>query len=51
MVPAVRTWYVVRLWHQEPAKALELAPRAKDPALIEGHARDWARRLGMPLSR
>jgi hypothetical protein len=44
-----RTWYVVRLWHQEPAKALELA-RAKDPALIEGHARDWARRLGMPLS-
>jgi len=45
----VRTWYVVRLWHQEPAKELELA-RAKDPALIEGHARDWARRLGMPLS-
>ncbi len=45
----VRTWYVVRLWHREPAKALELA-RAKDPALIEGHARDWARRLGMPLS-
>jgi hypothetical protein len=45
----VRTWYVVRLLHQEPAKALELA-RAKDPALIEWYARDWARRLGVPLS-
>ena len=46
----VRSWYVVRLWHPEPAKAVELA-RAKDPALIEQHARDWARRLGLPLSR
>ena len=45
----VRSWYVVRLWHPEPAKAIELA-RAKDPALIEQHARDWARRLGLPLS-
>jgi hypothetical protein len=44
-----RTWYVVRLGHREPAKALELA-RAKDPALIERCARDWACRLGMPLS-
>jgi hypothetical protein len=46
----VRSWYVVRLWHPEPAKAIELA-RAKDPALIERHARDWAGRLGLPLSR
>jgi hypothetical protein len=45
----VRSWYVVRLWHPEPAKAIELA-RAKDPALIEWRARDWARRLGLPLS-
>ena len=41
----VRSWYVVRLWHPEPAKAIELA-RAKDPALIERRARDWAGRLG-----
>ena len=45
----VRTWYLVRLWHPEPAKAIELV-RAKDPALIERHALDWARRLGLPLS-
>jgi hypothetical protein len=45
----VRSWYVVQLWHAEPAKAIELA-RAKDPALIERRARDWARRLGLPLS-
>jgi hypothetical protein len=46
----VRSWYVVRLWHPDPAKALELA-RAKDPARIERHAREWARRLRLPLSR
>jgi hypothetical protein len=46
----VRSWYVVQLWHPDPGKALELA-RAKDPALIERRARDWARRLGLPLSR
>ena len=45
----VRSWYVARLWHPEPAKAIELA-RGKDPALIERRARDWAERLGMPLS-
>jgi hypothetical protein len=45
----VRSWYVVQLWHPDPAKAIELA-RAKDPALIERCARDWARRLGLPLS-
>ena len=45
----VRSWYVVQLWHPDPGKALELA-RAKDPALIERRARDWARRLGLPLS-
>jgi hypothetical protein len=46
----VRTWYVVRLWHPDPAKALELA-RAKDPAQIERHGQDWARQLGLPLCR
>jgi hypothetical protein len=45
----VRSWYVVRLWHPEPAKAIELAC-AKDPVLIERQALDWARRLGLPLS-
>jgi hypothetical protein len=45
----VRSWFVVRLWHPEPAKAIELA-RAKDPALIERQARDWAGRIGLPLS-
>ena len=45
----VRSWYVARLWHPEPAKAIELA-RGKDPALIERRARDWAERLGLPLS-
>jgi hypothetical protein len=45
----VRSWYVVQLWHPDPAKVIELA-RAKDPALIEGRARDWARRLDLPLS-
>jgi hypothetical protein len=45
----VRSWYVVRLCHPEPAKAIELA-RAKDPALIEQYARDSAQRLGLPLS-
>jgi hypothetical protein len=44
-----RSWYVVRLWHPEPAKAVELA-RAKDPARIERLAQDWARRLNLPLS-
>jgi hypothetical protein len=45
----VRTWYLVRLWHPEPAKAVELA-RAKDPARIEQRAREYAQRLGLPLS-
>jgi hypothetical protein len=45
----VRSWYVIRLWHPESAKAIELA-RAKDPALIERRARDWAGRLGLALS-
>lgn len=45
----VRSWYVARLWHPEPAKTIELACD-KDPALIERHALDWARRLGLPLS-
>jgi hypothetical protein len=45
----VRSWYLVRLWHPEPGKAVELA-RAKDPARIEPRARDYARRLGLPLS-
>jgi hypothetical protein len=44
-----RTWYVLRLSHPEPARALELA-RAKDPARIERRAQDLARRLGLPLS-
>jgi hypothetical protein len=44
----VRSWYVVRLWHPEPGKAVELM-RAKDPALIERRARDYAGRLGLPL--
>jgi hypothetical protein len=46
----VRSWYVVRLWHPDPAKALQLA-RAKDPTRIERHALEWARRLRLPLSR
>jgi hypothetical protein len=45
----VRTWYLVRLWHPEPGKVIELA-RAKDPGLIEQRARDYADRLGLPLS-
>jgi hypothetical protein len=45
----VRSWYLVRLWHPEPGKAVELA-RAKDPARIEQRARDYAQRLGLPLS-
>lgn len=45
----VRSWYLVRLWHPEPAKAVELA-RAKDPARIEQRAREYAQRLGLPLS-
>ena len=50
MHPAgVRSWYVIRLWHPEPTKAIELA-RAKDPALIERRAQNWAGRLGLPLS-
>lgn len=44
-----RSWYIVRLWHPEPGKAIELA-RAKDPALIEQTARDYAGRLGLQLS-
>jgi hypothetical protein len=45
----VRSWYLVRLWHPQPAKAVELA-RAKDPARIEQRAREYAQRLGLPLS-
>ena len=44
-----RSWYVVQLCHPEPGKGIELA-RAKDPALIDRRARDYARRLGLPLS-
>ena len=44
-----RSSYVVRLWHPEPGKSVELA-RAKDPALIERRARDYAARCGLPLS-
>lgn len=43
-----RSWYVVQLWHPEPAKRVELA-RARDPAAIEARARDCARRFGLPL--
>jgi hypothetical protein len=43
-----RSWYVVRLWHLEPGEAVELM-RAKDPALIERCARDYAGRLRLPL--
>jgi hypothetical protein len=43
-----RNWYVMRLWHPEPAKRVELAS-ASDPAALEGQARDCARRLGLPL--
>jgi hypothetical protein len=43
-----RTWYVLRLWHPEPGKRVELA-RARDAAAIEERARDCARRLGLPL--
>ena len=43
-----RSWYVVRLWHPEPGKRVELA-RARDAAAIEERARDCARRLGLPL--
>jgi hypothetical protein len=43
-----RSWYVVRLWHPEPGKRIELA-RARDPEAIEERARDCARRLGLPL--
>ena len=43
-----RSWYVVRLWHPEPGKRVELA-RARDAAAIEEQARDCARRLGLPL--
>jgi hypothetical protein len=45
----VRSWYLVRLWHPQPAKAVELA-RANDPARIEQRAREYAQRLGLPLS-
>ena len=44
-----RSWYVVRLCHTEPGKALQLA-RAKDLALIERRARDYAKHCGLPLS-
>lgn len=44
-----RSWYVMQLWHPEPAKRIELA-RARDPAAIEALARDYARRLGLPLA-
>jgi hypothetical protein len=43
-----RSWYVVRLWHPEPGKRIELA-RAREAAAIEARARDCARRLGLPL--
>ena len=43
-----RSWYVVRLWHPEPTKRVELA-RARDPITIEERARDCARLLGLPL--
>lgn len=43
-----RSWYVVQLWHPERAKRIELA-RARDRAAIEAHARDCARRFGLPL--
>lgn len=43
------SWYVVRLCHPEPGKSVELA-RAKDPALIDRRARDYADRLRLPLS-
>lgn len=43
-----RSWYVVRLWHPEPGKRVELAS-ASDPAALEKRARDCARRLGLPL--
>ena len=45
----VRSWYVVRLCHPEPARAIDLA-RAKDPVWIERRAHDLARGLGLPLS-
>jgi hypothetical protein len=41
-----RSWYVVRLCHPEPGKTVELA-RAKDPALIERRAQDYAARCGL----
>jgi hypothetical protein len=44
-----RTWYIVQLSHPEAAKKLELA-RARDRAAIEALARDYARRLGLPLT-
>lgn len=43
-----RSWYVVRLWHPEPGKRVELAS-ASDPAALEERAHDCARRLGLPL--
>jgi hypothetical protein len=43
-----RCWHVVRLWHPDPEKRVELA-RARAPAAIEERARDCARRLGLPL--
>ena len=43
-----RSWYVVRLWHPDAGKIVELM-RAKDPARIERRARDYAERLGLPL--
>jgi hypothetical protein len=43
-----RSWYVVRLWHPEPAKTVELA-RARDQVAIEERARDCARLLGLPV--
>jgi hypothetical protein len=43
-----RSWYVVRLWHPEPGKRVELAS-ASDPAALEQRAHDCARRLGLPL--
>lgn len=43
-----RSWYVMQLWHPEPAKRVELAC-ARDPAAIEARARDCARRFGLPL--
>ena len=45
-----RVWYVVELWHPEPARTVELA-RTRDPRTVEECAVSWAGRLGLPLCR